>query len=207
MNIFKKILLLGIIASFNVGAYADSDMEDLQKYVQHVVDEGYSIVADKSLNLEQRKAKSALVIRDSLYLEWMAKYTLGRHRKDLAEEKLQEFIRAYSDYVVQAYADLSKNYNGQKLVFVNTRELDEDVFLVKTQIVNPKSTDSLKVDYLVHKTFKNGAKEYLIGDIITEGVSILNSQQSEFSNILAEQGVDALIANLKTKTAAKTSKK
>ena len=35
--------------------------------------------------------------------------------------------------------------------------------------------------------------------MITEGVSILNSQQTEFDNVISNNGIDALISNLKEK--------
>jgi phospholipid transport system substrate-binding protein len=204
-NIYKSIILLGILCFSNIAIKADQDTEELNQYVQSVVDQGYNIVLDKTLTPEQRTQKSAIVIKDHLNLDWMAKYTLGRYRKNLPDEKLQAFIKIYSSYVVKAYADLSKNYNGQKLAFLGTKELDDNIFLVSTKIIQSNSNDYLKVDYLVHKITdnNNNKNKYLVGDIITEGVSVLNSQQSEFSNILANGGIDMLINQLQQKITAK----
>ena len=53
---------------------------------------------------------------------------------------------------------------------------------------------------------KTKQNPYKVADIITEGVSILNSQQSEFNNIISNQGIDALIDDLKGKVSKKSLK-
>jgi ABC-type transporter MlaC component len=55
----------------------------------------------------------------------------------------------------------------------------------------------------VHKLENAKKSTYKIDDIITEGVSILNSQKSEFNNIIINQGIDALIDDLKGKLVSK----
>ena len=55
----------------------------------------------------------------------------------------------------------------------------------------------MEVDYKV-KFYKNGFK---IRDVIAENISMLTTQRSEFSAILANNDVDYLIGQLESKTA------
>ena len=126
----------------------------------------------------------------------MAKYTLGRNRRTLSSEKITEFIKTYSKFVVKVYADLSSNYNGEKAVLKSVRQIDDDMFIVNMEITRPSGQQAIKIDYLVHKLENRTRDPYRISDIITEGISVLNSQQSEFNSVISSGGIDALIEDL-----------
>jgi phospholipid transport system substrate-binding protein len=152
------------------------------------------------ITIEERHKQASDMIRPNLYLEWMAKYTLGRHRRTIPNKKIEEFIVIYSKFVVKVYADLSNTYSKEKAVVKKIKKIDNDMFLVNMEILKKNSIVPIKVNYLVHKkTDRNQKNIFLVGDIITEGISILNSQQSEFNSILSNQGIEVLINDLTTK--------
>ena len=179
--------------------YASSDTEELKKYVEDLIDEGHKLVHNKTLTESQRYKKSSELIKSHLHLDWMAKYTLGRNRRIISDDKIAEFTKIYSKFVVKVYADLSNNYNGEKAVLKNIKKVDDDMFIVNMEIVRPSGQQPVKIDYLVHKLENQPSNPYRIGDIITEGISILNSQQSEFNSVISSRGIDVLIAELKKK--------
>jgi len=195
-NILSIFLALII---FIVPVQASEDTEELKNYVEDLINEGYKLVHDESLTDAQRHVKSSRLIRSHLYLDWMAKYTLGRNRRIIESEKINEFVKVYSKFVVKVYADLSSNYNGEKAVLKSVRKIDDDMFIVNMEITRPSGQPAIKIDYLVHKMENNTKDPYRIGDIITEGISVLNSQQSEFNSVLSSGGIDALIADLESR--------
>ena len=72
-------------------------------------------------------------------------------------------------------------------------------FMVDLSIINNGGQGSTKVSYLIRLT-KDGNNEVLkVSDVITEGVSLIRSQQSEFTNIISSRGFDALLAELRSK--------
>lgn len=189
--------ILFSILFFALPVSANNDTEDLKKYVEDLIDEGYKLVHDESLTAVQRHKKSSRLIRSHLYLDWMAKYTLGRNRRIISDDKIAEFARIYSKFVVKVYADLSSNYSGEKAMLKNVKQIDDDMFIVNMEIVRPSGQHAIKIDYLIHKLENKTKRPYRIGDIITEGISILNSQQSEFNSVISSRGIDALILDLK----------
>ena len=78
--------------------------------------------------------------------------------------------------------------------------LDDSEYIVKTEVIQ-NGQPSIKVDYLVRDVGAGmGKKANLkISDVITEGVSMINSQQAEFNSMISSGGVDALMTQLKTK--------
>jgi phospholipid transport system substrate-binding protein len=200
-----KVLFRIIISLFLFIApsSAADDNDQLRAYVQNLINDGYKIFEDKSLSEEDRFRFSSDLIEKNLYLDWMARYTLGRNRKTLAPEKVDEFISVYSKFVVKAYADLTKHYNGEKAVIKKIKSIDNEMFIVSMEIVK-KDNEPIKVDYLVRKFDGNEDKQFKVADVITEGVSILNSQQAEFNSVIQSQGIDALIDSLSKKLSKKS---
>lgn len=199
MKVINRILLCIYVLVFNPLAYADEEAEKLKVYINNLITDGYNIVNDASLPADKKVKRSSTLIHANLHLDWMVKYTLGRHKKSISAAKIKEFTEVYSRFIVQAYADLLKNYSDVKAVVKKVNRVDDNVFLVNMEIFKKDSDSPVAVDYLVHKLVNAKQNPYKVADIITEGVSILNSQQTEFDNIISNNGINALISNLKEK--------
>ena len=65
----------------------------------------------------------------------MAEYSLGRHKKTLSTQKIREFTEVYSKLIVQAYAELSKNYSGVKAVIKKVNKVDDNMFIINMEIL------------------------------------------------------------------------
>ncbi|RTK92422.1 MAG: ABC transporter substrate-binding protein [Rickettsiales bacterium] len=197
-SIFMTLILFISNTNAEPNAAVNNDKADLKIYVENLIQQGYDVFHDSSLTEQDRRNKASELIQSHLYFDWMANYSLGRFRKKVEADKIKEFINTYTNFVVKAYTDLTLNYHGEKGVFKSIKKIDDNLFMVSTEIVKPDTGSSIKVDYLVHKV-ADAKTPYLVGDIITEGISILNSQQSEFNNILSKRGIDGLIADLENK--------
>lgn len=205
MKVISAILLvISFVCQTAYGA-SEEDTKKLKLYVEDLIHQSSVLLQDQTLSEQARRKKTREMISSHLYLDWMAKYTLGRHRRAISEAQLKEFVTVYSMFVVKAYADLTANYKGETAVLTNIKQIDQDLFIVNSEFVRPGSQSPVKVDYLVHKIEGNKENPYLIGDIITEGISILNSQQSEFNSVISSHGIDWLIADLKKRAQSNTN--
>ncbi len=181
---------------------------NLEVYIQDLVDHGYNLLNDPALPNHKKRKEIRKLISDNLYLDWMARYSLGRHRRVLSEAEIEEFVAVYSKFVVKAYTDLFEYYNGHRAVIKNIQQIDEDSFIVQMEIVKVDSQLPIEVSYLIHRIVIAGQNnQYKIADIITEGISILNSQQSEFNSVIINQGLDVLVKDLRAKIKAEKASK
>lgn len=197
----KTVLRTLLILLFTISsAQATQETNDLKIYIEKLIDDGYKTFNDKTISNSERTNKARKLIGSHLHLDWMAKYTLGRHRRVISKNKINEFSKVYSQFVIKAYTDLSTSYNGEKAVLRNIRQIDDDMFIVNMEIVKPSGQHPIKIDYLIHKIDTDKKDPYRIGDIITEGISILNSQQAEFNSVISNRGIDALIDDLRSRT-------
>lgn len=188
----KKIIVCLILSCLSLSAYsANDDKMAVDNYVNQLIRDGLDVCNDESLDQDAKIAKTKKLILANLDLNWMAKFTLGVYRRTLTPEQIKQFTEVYSNYVSKAYADLVKNYNGQEPKVQQVRVLDEGEFMVEMLI------GTAKVNYLVRQVKGTSDKTNLkVSDVITEGVSLINSQQSEFMNILSNSDFDKLIDEL-----------
>ena len=201
MKAITHILFLVLLCASPVASASkhNAETEALKKYAEDLINDGYAIFNNKNFSEYDRHKKFSRLIRSHLYLDWMAKYSLGRHRRTIEKEKIAEFAKVYARFVVKAYADLSSTYNGEKAVLKQIKQIDDDMFIVNMEVMRPGAQAPIKIDYLVHKIDNKTKDPYRISDIITEGISILNSQQAEFNSVISARGIDALISDLKVR--------
>lgn len=201
MNRIFLLLIMAILVP--TLSYAKEDHLEIKKYVHNVLNQGYSILKDDGLPAAEEAEQIKVFLHNNLDLVWMAKYTLGIHNRTLAKEKIEEFIEIYTKFVIKSYSDLAQYYNGETAQIRNIVKIDDGMFIVSMEIVKQSSEPPIKVDYLIHEKNNNNKQTFKVADVIAEGISLLNSQQAEFNNVIINQGIDELIKNLKSKLTSK----
>jgi phospholipid transport system substrate-binding protein len=195
-NLISLLLSLFIAIS---PAHANDETQELKLYVENLIATGYEVLNNPALEQQERIRQSSLLIKKNLYLDWMANYTLGRHRRVLSKDVIDNFTNVYSKFVVKAYSDLASHYSGEKAVIKKVKQIDDDMFIVGMEILKTNSAVPIRVEYLIYKVTNTNKNTYKVADVITEGISILNSQQSEFNSVISNQGIEYLIDNLSQK--------
>lgn len=182
-------------------ASPDFSIDEVKNYVNTVVRDGSSVLNDNKLSQAEKINRTRVLISNNLDLDWMARYTLGGYRKTLTPEQINKFIDVYSKYVIKVYANLVKDYRGEDAKVGRVYATGKTMFKVEMTIINNKENQGISVSYSVHPVKDSRDKLSLkVTDIITEGVSFLQSQQQEFTSTIANQGIDALISELVSKS-------
>lgn len=171
------------------------DKSEVKKYVETLLDKTIIVLKDSTNTLEAKKEKLKILLADHLDAKTMSGNTLGPRKRTYTAEQLEVFATAYKEYLINSYADLVKSYNGQKIEIKSTNELNKGYYEVQTEIISD-GDQIFNVNYHVHKK----QDKLQIVDIVTEGMSLINTQRAEFMNILNNQDLAALINNLKTKS-------
>ena len=140
------------------------------------------------------KAKARAEAREAvgavLDFQAIAQATMGKHWPQLTAEQRVRYTNAlrgameanYLSKMQQGEVDISKVRNE---ILGETRQADKMV--VKTRVVTGK--DSAEVDYLMERT-KKGWKAV---DVITEGVSLVDTYREQVNRLLPKKGVNGVI--------------
>ena len=117
-----------------------------------------------------------------------------RDRASVAERS--EYLGLFEDLIVNTYAIRFKSYSNEKIKLTGTASRGQTA-IVKS-VIERGSQQPVRVDWRV--TYPDG--QYKIFDIVIEGVSMIQTQRSEFSSVIRRNGgrVAGLIATLKNRS-------
>jgi phospholipid transport system substrate-binding protein len=147
----------------------------------------------EKLGLEGRFRLFEPAIASNFNLQLMTAIACGPHWRKAADAQRTRLVGAFRRFSVGTYAARFTGWSGQSFRTVGTRPGPASTTLVDTRIERPGDSDPVRLSYVVRK-FPAG---WQIVDVLQDGgISELAVKRSEFRNILASGGVDALVKSL-----------
>ena len=194
----KKILVtLFLLFSFDALAQNDTPQEMIKKFVQIIGDQIIDVAKDKSLSEFQKKQKIINIIDKSTDSKWIARFVLGKNHKTANEEQKKQFMSMYREFMINTYGPKFNSYDGKKFA-VNSVEKQSNFYLVKSEFIPKNSDVAIFFDFRI----KENEGSFFIVDFIAEGVSLIETQRSEFNSSINEEGMDKFLENLKKRIAS-----
>jgi phospholipid transport system substrate-binding protein len=164
----------------------------IRAFVQILGDQIIDVAKDKSLSDFQRKQKIINLIDKSTDSKWIARFVLGKNHKTANEEQKKQFMSMYREFMINTYGPKFNSYDGKKFT-VNSVEKQSNFYLVKSEFVPKNSDVVIFFDFRV----KENEGNFSIVDFIAEGISLIETQRSEFNSSINEEGMDKFLENLK----------
>lgn len=200
MHFLKSFLCFAILTCVMGApdpARADSMQQEASKFVKSVGDEAFAIIRDKSLGKADKQKKLERVFAKSVDIPWVGKFVLGRYWKQASEQQRTQYIKEYQGFIISHYTSRFAQYSGGDFKIISSKPAGSGQYVVSMEITPPSEDQPVLVDYRVHPTAGGNMQ---IFDVIVEGVSMITTQRSEFSAVLAKKGIDSLISQLANKT-------
>ena len=197
LNINKhlKLFLFFALVLFSIASKATSD---IRTFTQQTVDNILEIVSNENMNDDKKTALLERTFLKVVDVEWIAKFTLGRHWSALTQQQMDEFTKLYEKYLLSIYVPNFKKYNSDKVTITSIQQLgtaEKREYLVKTTIENDRRTTAYSINFRVVEKNNN----FKIFDFITEGVSMMSTQRAEFNAIISAHGVNYLFKKLRNR--------
>jgi phospholipid transport system substrate-binding protein len=185
----KKIIAILLISTST--SFASSLEPEVSSFVQSTSDKVISVIKSKSAD-SSKESQLTEVFTSIMDIDWIARFAIGKNWQGLSSDQQNQYLANYRKYIISSYVPIFKKYNGQSLNIKGVKNIGNDQYLVHTEIKSDNSNVPYKVEYRV----KHIDGTYKVRDIIAEGVSMINTQRSDFASIIAEKGVSALNQNL-----------
>ena len=203
-KIMRFLALSCLLVAASVGA---QEMTPPDVLVKNVTTEVVEIIAkDKEIRSGNR-AKLIEVIDAKVLPHFnftsMTQLAMGQNWKSATPEQRKQLVDAFRTLLVRTYASALAAYSEQKFDYrpLRAKPTDTDV-TVQVRVIQP-GAQPVPLDYSMEKT-PTGWKVY---DVIVGGVSLVANYRSEFSAVVRNSGIDALIKDLQTKNRALEQKK
>lgn len=164
--------------------------------VEKTGDAVIAVLKNGSLSMEQKRQKIEDIAAQHFDFETLSRLVLARNWKKLSDDQQREFVKEFRTHLSVTYGKNIEAYNDEKLVITGDREESHGDWTVKS-IIDRKTVEDVKVDYRLRQ--KDG--EWMMIDVIVEGVSLVANFRSQFQDIISRDGPDKLIAALRDKNA------
>jgi phospholipid transport system substrate-binding protein len=206
---FSRVIALCLVGSavISQGASAANDevnTNDPYEMIKQVANMTFDrFKSDKELiNADLGHLK--VIVREELmpYVDYKyaAYKVMGQYLSDTTVDQRNRFVEAFEGHLVATYAQALTEYTDQKVAFDPPSDFsDEKIVEVNVQIIE-QGRPPIKIQFKARRLKDNTWKAF---DLVAEGVSLLASKQSEISNLIRQQGIEAVISMLNDKTQQK----
>jgi phospholipid transport system substrate-binding protein len=183
-----------LFLTFVPNAAADSAKEQLQATIDRVIEVLRTIQSPEDIERNRNSLRRILLTRFDFAA--MAKKSLGNRWKDL-EDKEEEFVSVFTDFVEHSYMSTLGSYRGEKVVYDRDRANGASAE-VDTRVVGGEG-NPIKIGYKLHLT--DG--QWMVYDAVIDDVGLVANYQSQFARILQTVSLGELIENLRGKASGR----
>ena len=165
-------------------------------YVRGILDKTMGIQNDAALTEASRRPRIQQIIEKSFDFPMMAKDALGPAYGQLSFGQRQEFTGVFSQLFQDSYTRLVLNFLKKENVEYHRETRENSKARVDTTIV--RTNESIPVTYRMHST----PQGWILYDVIVDGVSILDTYQRQFSQVIRTNSLEFLLNRMQTQVRA-----
>ncbi len=189
--------LLGVLLLFAGSANAEIDAAKAETFVKEVTTEGIEQIINANIPQAEKDARFAKLFNKALDLDFIGQFVLGRNWRTATPAQREEFIKVYRQLNISTWSKRFDEFKGREFIFKGTSPSNSAGQVFVNSVVPMDQGEPAKVVWRVRE--KGG--QYKIVDIIIENVSLAITARNEYTAFIKNNpgGVDALIANLKSK--------
>ena len=189
-KIFTFVILILISINFNNKAFSiEADV-----FVQSTVNRAAKTLGG-GLTKEERIEKLKEIEKDTVDITGIGFYSLGKHRKNLSKEQLENYKIVFEAYFLKSFSSRLAEYSNPEIEVNSKNIINANYTIVSSTLVATDSRPEVKIEWRV---YTKDPDNLLIRDLIIEGLSLARTQKEEFSSIINSNDgkIEALLKNL-----------
>ena len=189
-KIFTFVVLTLIFFNFNNNAFSiEADV-----FVQSTVNRAAKTLGS-GLTKEERIEKLKEIAKDTVDITGIGFYSLGKHRKNLSKEELENYKIVFEAYFLKSFSSRLAEYSNPEIEVNSKNIINANYTIVSSTLVATDSRPEVKIEWRV---YTKDPDNLLIRDLIIEGLSLARTQKEEFSSIINSNDgkIEALLKNL-----------
>ncbi|HEY8155080.1 MAG TPA: ABC transporter substrate-binding protein [Myxococcota bacterium] len=165
--------------------------------VQQTIDAVLVILNDKALSTEQKRSRIEAIAYQRFDFPTMSRLVLARNWQRFSKPQQTQFMDEFKRYLAVNYGNRIERYDQQKVDIVGERKEPRGDVTIQS-IVRGGEFEGATVDYRLRESQGN----WLVIDVIVEGISLVSNFRDQFKEVLARGGPEELLEALRAKNAA-----
>jgi phospholipid transport system substrate-binding protein len=162
--------------------------------VKHTITDVLSILGNKALRQpgrsEERRLKIEQVIRHRVNFLQMAQRALGDPWAELHATERQEFVKIFVELIRDTMANKIDQYHDDQILYLDEQR-EGSFACVRTNLIGSK------IDTSVDFRLERHSGDWLVYDLIIDGVSIVRNYRTQFSRIIRDNSYAGLVEKMK----------
>ena len=184
-------LLAAGLALFQVApVLAQGPTDSLRTTSQKVLEVLHNEDLQKPERAQERRQQLVLAVGERLSYEEMSKRSLGEQWAKMNTTQRQEFIDVFQMVLAKSYVTKIEGYGGQPIQYLSER-LSQGCAEVRAKIISAKN------EFLLDFRLVERAGQWLIYDVVADGVSLISSYRGQFSRLMRFDAYDGLLERLR----------
>ena len=186
-NIFVSILILFFLTN---NSWSRSPSE----FISSLSSEASNILSSK-LSEEEKISRLKKIGEQSVDIEGVGLYTLGKYRKTLNDSQKKQYKELFRNYFLKSFSGRLVGYTDAKIAVLSEEIKNEKYTIVYSKLIGTSERPEVKIDWRV---YTKDPEKPLIRDLVIEGLSLARTQKEEFNSIIANNdgNIEALFENL-----------
>jgi phospholipid transport system substrate-binding protein len=189
----KKIFAIFLLFIFSSQSLAQDGKksDQVKKFVDEIGNKIVAIANEKTTSELKKKEKIIAVVDSVIDPEWIARFVLGKNYKTASDPQRQRFTKLYRDFMINTYGPKFRNYNGRRFDVLSVDQ-QNSFYIAKAEFLPRDSNIPISVNFRV----KDRGDKLVILDFVAEGVSLIETQRSEFNSAISEKGMNKFLDDL-----------
>jgi phospholipid transport system substrate-binding protein len=210
---FYAFLLAFLVAlsGYTSSANASTDTyTDPYKMMEVLADKTFSRIAQDQSKIQADPEVLRLIVNEELVPHIDSRYAALRvignsaDLRNTPREDLLAFVDAFQNYMVATYAGVFTQYRDQKVVIEPGRIAEnQKIISIRTRVIDPGKPD-INIEFKLRRG--KDTDNWLVFDMVAEGISLLDSKRAELSNLIRQQGLNSVTTMLIEKAKAPITK-
>lgn len=189
LNRLLKFLMMAVALSFTSASLAaSSPTDDVRTSVEAIL----VILQNGELDVQQKRADISKIINKRFDFRAMSQRTLATNWKKTSDEEKKQFTALFSQLIESSYVGKIEAYTNEKVEYPGEKVKGKKA-VVETLILT--SSADIPVNY---KLYQKG-DQWLVYDVIIEGISLISNYRSSYQEIMKDEGFDGLLNRMQAK--------
>ena len=186
----KRIVIYLVLLFFFFQSSLLAYSSNPKEFVNELVTDTISKLADKNLNKDQKTNFVKEVALENVDIKALGLYTLGELRKSSSKDDILNYQKSFEQYFLKSLTSRLTDYSSSKFEILGEDKKSANYTIVNSKITPTDGGPEIKIDWRIYT--KNPEKP-LIRDLIVEGLSLARTQKEEFASILNSNDNDIKI--------------
>jgi phospholipid transport system substrate-binding protein len=164
--------------------FSDDIGPSAERFITSLADKAITTLTGEDVTREKRAQRFRSILTEHFAVETIGRWVLGRHWRKATEGEREEYLGLFEDLLVITYAERFAKYSGETLVISKSVVNDDQDIVVYSLLKRAEGLQPLKVNWRVRERDES----FKITDIIVEGISMGQTQRSEFASVIRQNG-------------------